>query len=453
MKEGIEMNSKIDFLEGNTRKSLLKMVIPLLCAMILTMAYNLVDSLWVGNILGETGYAALTNSTAIVLILSAIAMGASNGIAILVSQAVGAGEKDKSNRIITTLLILSTVFSILITLLLEVLLKPILAWMNTPTELVNLAYEYLSIYLIGYAAIYLYMQYTAIFRSFGDSLFQMKGMLITTIFNAVLDPILIHLMGLKGAAWATVLSELLCLLYAIAYNRSKKMFVIKLNDFTFDSILPILKDAIPSALQSCMPAISSATMLLLVTKYGISTIAAYGVTNKLEIILFYPAMAMNMGLTTIVGQCIGAKRIDRVRDYMKCGLLIGSIFTAVLSVGIIVFSRQLTGLFIDSSDAATVVQGFFQIVSIGYVLYMITSCYLGELSGLGKPELSMALMFVYYIVVRIPVAIILANNIFGLQGIWTAILISHIVAAILASLIGHHMMNKKEKLKISINQY
>ena len=89
------MDTKIDFINGNTKKSLGLMVLPLMAAMFLNMAYNLVDSLWIGNLLGETAYAALTNSTPIILILNAVAMGMGNGVAILLSQAIGANEKDK----------------------------------------------------------------------------------------------------------------------------------------------------------------------------------------------------------------------------------------------------------------------------------------------------------------------------------------------------------------------
>lgn len=445
------MKSRIDFVGGNTKKSLLTMVIPLLLAMILTMAYNLVDSLWVGNLMGEKGYAALTNSTAIVLILSAIAMGASNGIAILISQTVGAKKQKEAEEIIMTVLAVSCVFAVSVTVLLEVFLKPILIAMNTPTELFSMAYEYLSIYLIGYTAIYLYMQFTAVFRSFGDPIFQMKGMLISTIFNAVLDPILINFIGLRGAAWSTVLSEVLCLLFAVIYYKKKKIFHLNIHMISRKYIVPLLKDAIPSAVQGCMPAISSGVMLILVTRFGVTTIAAYGVTNKLEILLFYPAMAMNMGLTTIVGQCIGAGRLDRVKDYMKCSLLLGCIFTGISTILIVVFSGQLSGLFINSHEAAKIVKGFFAIVSIGYVMYMITSCFLGELSGLGKPGMSMILFFVYYIVVRIPMASILVKTSFGLNGIWIAILISHVIAAILAAVQSIHIEKKSKKCVLAAN--
>ena len=438
------MKNKIDFMEGNTKKCLLQMVMPLLVAMILTMAYNLVDSLWVGNLLGENGYAALTNSTAIVLILNAIAMGTSNGIAILVSQTVGTGNKKKAAGIITTLLILSASFSLFVTVVLELFLKDILKMMNTPGELLDMAYAYLSVYLIGYMAIYLYMQFTAVFRSFGDPIFQMKGMLISTVFNAILDPILIHYIGLKGAAWATVLSEILCLVFAIHYHQKKKLFKLDLRSASLDHVKPLLKDAVPSAIQGCMPAMSSATMLFLITRFGVTTIAAYGVTNKLEILLFYPAMAMNMGLTTIAGQCFGARRSDRAKDYLKESLILGGIFTLLLTVLVIIFAGNLSWMFIRSEDAGEIVKEFFRIVSIGYLMYMFTSCFLGILSGFGKPGLSMLLFFIYYIVIRIPLANFLVHTTLEINGIWLAILISHVLAAIIAALICRHTIRKTQ---------
>lgn len=304
------MKSKIDFVNEKTGRSLIRMVTPLLIAMFLTMAYNLVDSLWVGNLLGENGYAALTDSTALILILNAIAMGAGNGVSILVAQLVGADQRQKTEGVIATVVFISACFAVGLTIMAEIFLPGILKMLRTPMEIRNDAYAYLSIYLLGYTAIYLYMQFTSVFRAFGDPIFQMKGMFFTTVFNAVIDPILIKRMGLTGAAWATVLSEVLCLVYAIWYHKRRKLFTMDFHRLKVAYGKELLKDVVPSALQQCMPAISSAVMLTLVSGFGVTTIAAYGVTSKLEVLLFYPAMAVNMALVAIVGKCVGAAFLD-----------------------------------------------------------------------------------------------------------------------------------------------
>ena len=185
------MNTKLDFINGNTKKCLLAMTLPMIVAMFLNMAYNLVDSLWIGNLLGETAYAALTNSTPIILLLTSIAMGATNGVSILLSQAIGAKNEQKKRTLISTSFCIAVVFSLLVTLLLEFFLPTILKLLNTPMETMSMAKNYLSIYILGYLPVYLYLYFTAVLRSFGNTMFQVIAMLVSTILNAILDPIFI----------------------------------------------------------------------------------------------------------------------------------------------------------------------------------------------------------------------------------------------------------------------
>lgn len=444
------MNSKIDFVNGKTLKALLAMVVPVLLSMILMMAYNMVDSLWIGNLLGEQGYAALTDSTSVILILNALALGSGNGISILVSQVTGAGKKEKTNKIIGAIVVMAAVFSIVIAIIAESGLWPLIHMLQTPVAVEQAAYDYLQIYLLGYVFIFIYLQFTAIMRSFGDPVFQLKGMLATTVLNAVLDPLMINWMGLKGAAIATVISEIVCLLYAFYYYKKKEMFKICISKEGMSYAKDILKDAVLAAVQQCIPAISSAVMVALVGRYGLTAVSGYGVATKLEIFLFYPAMAVNMGLTAIVGQCIGAGRYDRVKDYTKYACITGGIFIAVLSAAVILLSGSLSGLFVKGAVIAEIVKQFFFTISIGYVLYMLTSCFLGKFSGLGKPGLSMILFVFYYIVVRIPLAQILIGSM-GLNGIWIAILISHVLSTVLAIIINFVINRKKEGVCLAQN--
>ena len=124
-----------------------------------------------------------------------------------------------------------------------------------------------------------------------------------------------------------------------------------------------------------------------------------------------------------------------------CGLLV------ILSVLVVGFSKQLSGLFVRSSDVAVIVGIYFLIVSIGYVLNTVTNCYLGALNGMGKPSKSMFLMIFYYIVVRIPLAYLLSYLGFGLNGIWVAVLVSHIVASFAAAITGTVFIRKKGNIK------
>ena len=429
------MLTKIDFIGGNTRRCLMAMALPMIAAMFLNMAYNLVDSLWIGNLLGKTAYAALTNSTPIILLLTSVAMGSTNGVSILLSQAIGSKDKRKTESLIATSLIVAIVFSLLVTLILELCLPTILGALNTPAETYDMAYSYLTIYVLGYVAVYLYLYFTAVLRSFGNSMFQAIAMLVSTVLNAILDPIFIHFIGFQGAAIATLLSQIVCLVFMVIYLKKKKLFYLHITWFDKNDVLPLIQKAIPSVIQQSIPAISTTFLTGLVSTYSITAIAAYGITGKLETILFYPAMALNMVLTTIVGQCIGGQRTDRAKDYLKCALKYGCLLLAILSIVIVVFSKQLSGFFVNSSDVADIVGVYFFIVGIGYLLNTITNSFLGVLNGFGKPAKSMVLMIFYYIVVRMPLAYLLSFLGFGLNGIWFAILISHICAAIASSVV------------------
>lgn len=229
------MPNDIDFIGGNTKRCLFAMALPMIAAMFLNMMYNLVDSLWIGNLLGETAYAALTNSTPIILLLTSIAMGATNGISILLSQAIGAKDKARMESLIATSFIVAVIFSLLVTAGLEITLPAILSALNTPAETYDMAYGYLAIYVIGYLAVYLYLYFTAVLRSFGNSMFQAIAMLVSTILNAILDPIFIHFIGFHGAAIATLLSQEICLVFMVIYLKKK-------NYLRF--IFPALKDLI-----------------------------------------------------------------------------------------------------------------------------------------------------------------------------------------------------------------
>lgn len=273
-------------------------------------------------------------------------------------------------------------------------------------------------------------------------MFQAVAMLVSTLLNAILDPIFINIIGFHGAAIATLISQIICLAFMCIYIYRKKLFNLSLSDFDTKEIMPFVKNAVPSVIQQSIPAISTTFLTAIVSTYSISAIAGYGVAGKLEMILFYPAMALNMVLTSIVGQCIGAQRIDRAKNYLKLALKYGIVVSSVLSAVVIFFSKQLAKLFVSNVAVTNVVSHYFLIVSIGYVLYTITSCYLGTLNGIGKPTKSMILMIFYYIIIRIPFAYLLSWLAENLNGVWIAILISHIVACIITILTSNQIIKR-----------
>ncbi|MBE6014645.1 MAG: MATE family efflux transporter [Lachnospiraceae bacterium] len=437
------MKSKVDFINEKTTRALMKLFIPLMLAMTLTMAYSMVDSLWVGNLLGEAGMSALTASTAIVLIMNSLSMGVGNGVSVMIAQRVGAKDMAGVKRAAAVIMTVSLVFSGAICLVGEFASEFLLAAMGTPTAVLADAVSYLRLYLVGNVALFVYMQFTSIFRAFGDSVFQMKGMLLTVIVNAILDPIMIKWWGFNGVAIATVISEVLCLAYALLYHNRKKWFSFDFKAMTWEDVKTMSRLCVPTSIQSIMPALSSAVMITFVNPFGLTALAGYGVVRNLELIMFMPTNAMSMAVTSIVGQCKGAGRMDRARDYCKTAMLTGGILIGLSSTLVIFTSPILSGCFGQGAEVGAIVAEFFHIVSIGYVLYMLTSCVQGYITGIGRPEKAMLLLIAYYIIFRVPAAVIL-KAIFGLPGIWLAFLVSHILACVLAFIMLQISYNRQK---------
>lgn len=166
------MTSNIDFINADTRKAFIKMALPMMAAMFLNLAYNIMDSIWVGNLLGETAMAALTSSTPVILLLTAIGMGATNGLSIILSQKIGAGDKKQVNSLVTTSFVAAVLFSVILTIILELGLPTILNCLNTRSELFDMAYDYLAVYLLGYISTFLYLYFAALLRSYGNTSLQ-----------------------------------------------------------------------------------------------------------------------------------------------------------------------------------------------------------------------------------------------------------------------------------------
>ena len=221
-------------------------------------------------------------------------------MSILISQAIGAKDKKKTESLIATSFCVAVAFSLLVTILLEIFLPGILKALNTPAETYDMAYSYLAIYILGYLAVYLYLYFTAVLRSFGNSMFQAVAMLVSTILNAILDPIFIHFIGFHGAAIATLLSQMICLLFMLIYLKKKKLFTFKISAFNCNDVLLLIQKAIPSVIQQSIPATVSYTHL------GIKGLITNALRGKVTVfcgtiptLIFLPGLTAILFITTV----------------------------------------------------------------------------------------------------------------------------------------------------------
>lgn len=438
-----KMKQNYDFISEPTSKALFRMFLPMMIGMLLNFAYNIVDTLWVGNLMGDTALAALTNATPIVTLTYSFGMGITNGMGILLSNQLAKKDKKEEECIISSTFVLTAILSVILVVILELSLNGILGLMNTKAETYQYAKDYLMVYLIGMIPSYTFCHITAMLRCYGDSVFQMISMLITSILNAILDPVLISMIGFHGAAVATVISQVASLVLLVLYCKKKQYFHLRLNSFQKEYLFPVAKLSVPTVIQQCTPSLSSTVLTSCVNNFGIVAMAGYGIVNKLDMILFMPATVLNMVLTPIIGYCIGGKRKDRAADYIKISIKFSIVVVVICGALLFIFAKPIAGIFGCSNEAAVLVQHCISFLVWGYFFNAITQCFMGRINGYGQPGKGMIITILNHIVIRIPFSIILSNTFLGLDGIWITLLFSFVAAFICAYVIDKHITKKE----------
>ena len=429
------MNKQHLIVDGNLKKNMAGMFFPLLIASFLNIFYEIVDSFWVGNLLGESALAAQTICLPIMLIFNSICLGLTNGVSISLSSTIGSQDESKAKSIVSTMFLSSTGLSFVISAVCIAFSGGLVTLLNAPAEIFTISLSYMRIRLLSFPLILMYLYYAAVFRCYGNSMTQMLAVLICTIINVVLDPILINIVGINGAAIATVISQTLMVLIMMASNIKKKYMRIRIADYNRGVLWNVMKKAFPSIVQQCAPSVSTGVITSLVASFGVVSIAAFGIAGKMEICLLYPAIVINMVMTTAIAQCAGAGRTELMVQCRKWGGIYALVIVVIIAPVFVVFSDQFTGLFGGDAKTALIVQQYFMIIGAGYLCNCYTNVNAGYLNGVGTPHLSMFLMIFNYCIVRIPLSMLLADTELALSGIWIAVLCSHIVAAVASVLV------------------
>ena len=433
----------IDFTQGNIKSNILQMYMPLYIAYFCSALYDIIGSFWVGSLLGEKALAAMSASFPCVMLFSALAMGATNGVTIILSKYSGEKNKEKISSALAASLIGLFVFGIILTAGCMIGINGILILGNTPTEIFQIARTYLFIRILSFPFIELYMYFAAMLRSYGNSSVQMIAVILSTVLNIVLDPILIIQTGINGAALATLFAQIISMLVMIGFIFAKKIFRFDIKAMNLKALKEIAKASVPSAIQQSIPTVSVAFIQSLFSSFGVIPLAAFGVASKLEIIVQYPGLTINMTETTAIGTCYGAKQNNRIKEYLRWGILISVCLNLMLIPLVTIFSTNLAGLFGVSAPAMLIVKTYFEIIAVGYLFNCITNSIMGEMNGLGQQTRSMLLMTIYFIVIRFPLAKILSSMSLGVNGISISILISYTAAVIIALVYQFTGLNHK----------
>ncbi len=405
---------------------LLKFVGPLFISNVLQTVYNVVDMAVVGQYVGNAGLSAVAVCGDLVHVLTFLAMGFSNAGQVLISQYVGAGRQDKTRRLIGNIFSLLLIVAAIFTTASIVLGEAFMTWVNVPAEAIGEARNYFYICACGLVFTYGYNAVSAILRGMGDSKHPFVFIAIASLLNIALDFLFVtgFGMGSGGAALATVLSQALSFVVSMIFlvrNKEAFGFDFRISSFMLrhETVLPLLKLGLPMAMQYGCIQISKLVVTGWINVYGVDVSAITGIGNKMNAIGLTFASAVNTSSAAMIGQCIGAKKYDRV---LKCMLVAGCISTAIaalLSAGICLWPEAAFGLFTDELASLSMIDRYLPIVVIMLSASALRAPMNGLINGSGKSGMNMLIAVLDGIVGHIGFSAFLgfALNL-GLPGLW-----------------------------------
>jgi len=444
-----------DFTTGSIKKHILKFAIPMVIGLFLTMGYTIINTIWIGNLLGKEAMAAASVSFPITFILISIAAGSTTAVSILISRNYGAKDFKMINRIIETSFSLFSIVSALLIALTIIFRNNLLRLMGTPNQIFNMASSYLLILLLATFTNYIYYVINSVLSGMGDTKTPVIFLVLSTIINAILDPILIMKLGLNGAAVASLISGIIAIVAAVIYLKRKNFEVEMLpKGFNIDKdiILEIFRLGMPSTIQQCLMPISLIFVTSFISRFGSDAIAAYGAASKVDYLAIMPGMAIGTAVAVITGQNIGGNKLERIKEVFKWGVIINFSTLVLVAIVITIFPKEILMAFAKDVGVLDIGSSYLRINAIGYCIFSISYVTNGIITGSGKTMITMMISAISLLLIRIPLANFMSETNLGIMGIWYAILITYVFTTACSML--YYLSGKyKEKLDIAVCEF
>ena len=430
-----------DLTIGSIPRHLLLFSIPMLLGNVMQIGYGIVNTIWVGHLVGENAVGAIGVSFPVIYVLVGICMGMSMATTILVAQFYGAKEYTMLERAVGNSFSLALMVGAVMTISGLLSSDALLRLMGTPPENFAMASVYLKINLAGMILFYLGFLTNFILRGIGDTVTPLVFMAIGLGLNALLDPFLIggfgpfpH-WGLKGAACATLLSQATSLAASIFYlNRHGHAVAFRPSKLSLDGHMTFLlfKIGFPSIVQQSLISVGSLVLMTFVNSFGSAATNAYGAAGRIDMVVFMPALSMSTAVSALTGQNLGAGRPERVKEVFKWGIVMTSSITLFISLVVVILSRLILRMFGLGDDARVMEVGvaYLRIVGSCYIFLAIMFVSNGVINGAGHTMITMAFTLLSLWLVRVPAAWLLTRTSLGITGIWAAIVLSFVISMI-----------------------
>ncbi len=441
-------------------KLLIKFSLPAVVGMLVNAIYNIVDRIFIGNVIGYMGIAGITIGFPVMLIMMGFGMLVGFGGTSLVSIKLGEGKKEEADKIISNSFMIFLFFSLIITILGLIFLTPMLSFFGASEEVMPYAQQYLQIILLGTFFQFLSFGMNNFVRGEGNPKIAMGTMLIGAVLNIILDTLFIVVlkMGIRGAALATIISMFVSAVWVMKYFFSIKC-VLKITLKNMIPDFPVIKNIFALGFPVfSMQMVGSIIVILfnnrLMIHGGEIAVSALGIVHSISMFILMPVLGIKQGVQPIIGFNYGAKKYDRVKR---------SLYLAIFSAMIIgIFGLLLTRFFgnaiisiFSRNDQDLINTGVQAMNYFMLMLPLVGFQIIGSnhFQAIGKPKQAMLLSLSRQALLLIPLLIILPNF-FGLMGIWMAIPIADFFSSLLTFsflVVEMRLMKEKEKKLLKSN--
>jgi putative MATE family efflux protein len=434
------MNDKISLTEGKIRGTLVRLALPIMGTSFIQMAYNLTDIIWLGR-LSTKAVAAAGTAGFFLWFGSALVMISQVGVAVNVAQSLGRGSMEEAKKYISNGFQLDFVIALAYSLFLLSFRHQIIGFFNLQDEnVIKMAVEYLTIIAIGITFHFLNPIFSAILNSSGNSITPFKTNTTGLIANIIIDPILIFglgpipSMGIKGAALATILSQLFVTLIFVTTGKRNNTIYSHIKLFIKPELVYIKKIAkigIPPFLQMGLHASINMVITRIIAGFGPVAVAVQSIGSNIESITWMTADGFSSAISAFTGQNYGARKIERIKEGYKQGIqILGGI--GILTTILLVFGAEILFKLFIPDDPVAIKEGiiYLRILGLSQFFMSLEIGTTGAFNGLGR-TLPPTINGIVLNALRIPAAMILGSTVLGLSGIWISITISSILKGII----------------------
>lgn len=431
-----EKKNTVLMTEGGIFKNLLFFATPLILGNLLQQMYNAVDSIIVGNYVGSNALAAVGAGASLIYLLIAFSLGASVGAGVIVSQYLGAKEKEGVHKAVHTAMTISIILGLILTAGGILFSRKLLVMMNTPAEILDDAACYLRIYSCGLIFNVVYNMAAGILNAAGNSRRSLMYLAAAAVVNIFMDLLLIAglKIGVAGAAIATNFSQAIsCILALWFLFRVPADYRISLKSLRIHKAmaLRIIQIGLPTGIQNMVISFSNILIQASINQYGATAVAGFSAYLKIDGFNILPVLSFSMAITTFIGHNYGAGKYDRMKKGMWVTLLMGIVYTVLTGILLLTFSGQIMRLFSEDVGVIAYGQTAMRYFCPFYWILAILHSLAGTVRGTGKSIPPMVVLLVSLCLFRIVWIQLVLPYYTSIEGIFILYPVSWLVGAVL----------------------